>query len=228
MAFPVNDLTVSEFERYSRHLTLPEVGLQGQRRLKAARVLCIGAGGLGSPAALYLAAAGIGTLGLADFDVVDLSNLHRQIIHGTGDVGRSKLQSARDICSAFGVPPMLVGVQGDATYANFKEARLALWEDTILPLVDNMVDGLNTRLVPKFGDGLRCIQATGIRRFKVKTVVGNTATYPQLGDNSISVAGLVGSAGLRHYQGWYRSASPTFCTAATFNLTNGITITWVP
>ena len=92
----MNDLTASEFERYSRHLTLPEVGLQGQRRLKAARVLCIGAGGLGSPAALYLAAAGIGTLGLADFDVVDLSNLHRQIIHGTGDVGRSKLQSARD------------------------------------------------------------------------------------------------------------------------------------
>ena len=91
-----SDLSSSEFERYSRHLTLPEVGLDGQRKLKAARVLCIGAGGLGSPAALYLAAAGVGTLGLVDFDVVDLSNLQRQIIHGTNDVGRPKLLSARD------------------------------------------------------------------------------------------------------------------------------------
>ena len=74
--------------------TLPEVGVEGQQRLKAARVLCVGAGGLGSPAALYLAAAGVGTLGLVDFDVVDVSNLQRQIIHGTSDVGRSKLESA--------------------------------------------------------------------------------------------------------------------------------------
>jgi molybdopterin/thiamine biosynthesis adenylyltransferase/rhodanese-related sulfurtransferase len=88
-------LTVRERQRYSRHLLLPEVGEEGQRRLKAARVLCVGAGGLGSPAALYLAAAGVGTLGLVDFDVVDFSNLQRQIIHGTGDVGRSKLESAR-------------------------------------------------------------------------------------------------------------------------------------
>ena len=85
-----------ELQRYSRHLLLPEVGLEGQQRLKAARVLIVGAGGLGSPLALYLAAAGIGTLGLVDFDDVDLSNLQRQILHGTGDVGRSKLASARE------------------------------------------------------------------------------------------------------------------------------------
>jgi molybdopterin/thiamine biosynthesis adenylyltransferase/rhodanese-related sulfurtransferase len=89
------ELTARERQRYSRHLLLPEIGEAGQRRLKAARVLCVGAGGLGSPAALYLAAAGIGTLGLVDFDVVDFSNLQRQIIHGTGDVGRSKLESAQ-------------------------------------------------------------------------------------------------------------------------------------
>src|SRR5206468_3731993 len=82
--------------RYSRHLMMPEVGAEGQRRLKAARVLCIGAGGLGSPAAVYLAAAGIGTLGIVDADEVDLTNLHRQILHGTKDVGRKKLDSARD------------------------------------------------------------------------------------------------------------------------------------
>jgi sulfur-carrier protein adenylyltransferase/sulfurtransferase len=89
-------LTRDEILRYSRHLTLPEVGVRGQERLKAARVLCIGAGGLGSPAALYLAAAGVGTIGLVDFDVVDVSNLQRQIIHGTGDVGRPKLASASE------------------------------------------------------------------------------------------------------------------------------------
>ena len=88
------DLSPRERQRYSRHLLLPEVGYEGQQRLKAARVLCVGAGGLGSPAALYLAAAGVGTIGLVDFDVVDVSNLQRQIIHGTGDVGRSKLESA--------------------------------------------------------------------------------------------------------------------------------------
>jgi len=82
--------------RYSRHMIMPEVGTEGQRRLNAAKVLCIGAGGLGSPAALYLAAAGIGKLGLVDFDDVDLSNLQRQILHGTKDVGRKKLDSARD------------------------------------------------------------------------------------------------------------------------------------
>src|SRR5881392_1655509 len=89
-------LSPAELQRYSRHLMMPEVTPDGQRRLKAARVLCIGAGGLGSPAALYLAAAGVGTIGIIDFDAVDLSNLQRQILHGTKDIGRSKLESARD------------------------------------------------------------------------------------------------------------------------------------
>src|SRR5437867_3282631 len=89
-------LSAEELQRYSRHLIMPEVTLDGQRRLKAARVLCIGAGGLGSPAALYLAAAGVGAIGIVDFDDVDLSNLQRQILHGTKDIGRSKLESARD------------------------------------------------------------------------------------------------------------------------------------
>jgi adenylyltransferase/sulfurtransferase len=89
-------LSGDEVRRYSRHLILPEVGMDGQRALKAAKVLCIGAGGLGSPAAMYLAAAGVGTIGIVDFDVVDTSNLQRQLLHGTPDVGRSKLASARD------------------------------------------------------------------------------------------------------------------------------------
>jgi molybdopterin/thiamine biosynthesis adenylyltransferase/rhodanese-related sulfurtransferase len=89
-------LTPAELRRYSRHMLLPEFGAAGQERLRAARVLIVGLGGLGSPAALYLAAAGVGTLGLVDFDAVDLSNLQRQIIHGTPDIGRSKLVSAAD------------------------------------------------------------------------------------------------------------------------------------
>jgi sulfur-carrier protein adenylyltransferase/sulfurtransferase len=89
-------LSSQEVARYSRHLIMPEVGLEGQKRLKAARVLLIGAGGLGSPLALYLAAAGVGRIGLVDFDVVDFSNLQRQVLHGTADVGRPKLQSARE------------------------------------------------------------------------------------------------------------------------------------
>ena len=89
-------LTNDEILRYSRHLIMPEVGMEGQQKLKAARVLCIGAGGLGSPLALYLAAAGVGTLGIVDFDVVDFTNLQRQIIHSTADVGRKKLDSAAE------------------------------------------------------------------------------------------------------------------------------------
>src|SRR5262245_30912694 len=89
-------LSQDEIKRYSRHLIMPEVGMDGQQRLKAGSVLCIGAGGLGSPAAMYLAAAGVGRIGIVDFDVVDFSNLQRQIIHGTPDVGRSKLASAKD------------------------------------------------------------------------------------------------------------------------------------
>ena len=94
------ELTNEEIKRYSRHLIMPEVGVEAQRKLKAAKVLCIGAGGLGSPAAMYLAAAGVGTLGIVDFDTVDFSNLQRQILHGTPDVGRSKLASAKDRLNA--------------------------------------------------------------------------------------------------------------------------------
>src|SRR3954470_21472034 len=94
------DLTRDEIQRYSRHLIMPEVGIEGQKKLKAARVLCIGAGGLGAPATMYLAAAGVGTLGIVDFDTVDASNLHRQIIYGTPDVGRRKLEASRDRITA--------------------------------------------------------------------------------------------------------------------------------
>ncbi|GAA1098379.1 MULTISPECIES: adenylyltransferase/sulfurtransferase MoeZ [Kitasatospora] len=93
---PAAELTVDEVRRYSRHLIIPDVGMDGQKRLKNAKVLCVGAGGLGSPALMYLAAAGVGTLGIVEFDTVDESNLQRQIIHGQSDVGRSKAESARD------------------------------------------------------------------------------------------------------------------------------------
>src|SRR5262252_1669788 len=93
---PASELTVNEVKRYSRHLIIPDVGMTGQKRLKNSKVLCVGAGGLGSPALLYLAAAGVGTLGVIDFDVVDESNLQRQIIHGQSDIGRPKALSARD------------------------------------------------------------------------------------------------------------------------------------
>jgi molybdopterin/thiamine biosynthesis adenylyltransferase/rhodanese-related sulfurtransferase len=93
---PAAELTVDEVKRYSRHLIIPDVGMTGQKRLKNAKVLVVGAGGLGSPALLYLAAAGVGTLGVIDFDVVDESNLQRQIIHGQSDIGRPKALSARD------------------------------------------------------------------------------------------------------------------------------------
>jgi adenylyltransferase/sulfurtransferase len=90
------DLTNEEIARYSRHLLLPEIGIEGQKKLKAAKVLIVGTGGLGAPLALYLSAAGIGTIGIVDFDFVDESNLQRQIIHGTKDVGRPKVASAKD------------------------------------------------------------------------------------------------------------------------------------
>lgn len=93
---PADSLSVDEVRRYSRHLIIPDVGMAGQKRLKNAKVLCIGAGGLGSPALMYLAAAGVGTLGIVEFDTVDASNLQRQIIHGQSDIGRSKAESARD------------------------------------------------------------------------------------------------------------------------------------
>lgn len=93
---PATELSVDEVRRYSRHLIIPDVGMSGQKRLKNAKVLCVGAGGLGSPALMYLAAAGVGTLGIVEFDTVDESNLQRQIIHGQKDIGRSKAESARD------------------------------------------------------------------------------------------------------------------------------------
>ena len=94
-------LSREEVLRYSRHLIMPEVGMTGQKKLKAAKVLVIGTGGLGSPTALYLAAAGVGTLGIVDYDVVDVTNLQRQIIHGTKDIGRPKTDSVRESLADF-------------------------------------------------------------------------------------------------------------------------------
>ena len=115
------ELTTDDLSRYSRHLILPEVGMEGQRRLKAARVLCVGAGGLGSPLALYLTAAGIGTLGLVDFDVVDASNLQRQIIHFTKDIGRKKLDSAVEKLTALNPAIRIVKHETMLTSANALE-----------------------------------------------------------------------------------------------------------
>jgi sulfur-carrier protein adenylyltransferase/sulfurtransferase len=114
-------LTANEVARYSRHLIMPEVGMEGQKRLKAAGVLLIGAGGLGSPLGLYLAAAGIGRIGLVDFDVVDFSNLQRQILHGTPDVGRPKLHSARDRLQAINPEVQLDLYETRLTSANALE-----------------------------------------------------------------------------------------------------------
>src|SRR5277367_6452554 len=114
-------LSNNEIARYSRHLLLPEVGLEGQQKLKAAKVLCVGTGGLGSPLALYLAAAGVGTLGLVDFDVVDASNLQRQIIHSTADIGRKKLDSAEEKLSALNPAINIVRHETMLTSANALE-----------------------------------------------------------------------------------------------------------
>jgi adenylyltransferase/sulfurtransferase len=126
------DLTSAERQRYSRHLLLPEVGEEGQRRLKGARVLCVGAGGLGSPALLYLAAAGVGTLGIVDFDRVDVTNLQRQIIHHTSDVGRSKLASARDKIAA---------LNPDVRVEAFEEPFAATNAKRLVEAFDLVVDG---------------------------------------------------------------------------------------
>ena len=115
------ELTTDDLSRYSRHLILPEVGMEGQRRLKAAKVLCVGTGGLGSPLAFYLAAAGIGTLGLVDFDVVDASNLQRQIIHSTKDIGRKKLDSAAEKLTALNPALNVVKHETMLTSANALE-----------------------------------------------------------------------------------------------------------
>jgi molybdopterin/thiamine biosynthesis adenylyltransferase/rhodanese-related sulfurtransferase len=134
---PGENVTLSpqEVARYSRHLIMPEVGMEGQKRLKAAKVLLIGAGGLGSPLALYLAAAGVGRIGLVDFDVVDFSNLQRQILHGTSDVGRPKLHSARDRVQAINPEVQLDLHDTRLTSAN----ALALFEpyDIVIDGTDN-------------------------------------------------------------------------------------------
>ncbi len=114
-------LTPEEMGRYSRHLILPEVGEAGQLKLKAARVLCIGAGGLGAPLTMYLAAAGVGTIGMVDFDVVEASNLHRQVIHGTSDIGRSKLDSAEDSLRAINPNTKIVKFETKLTSENALE-----------------------------------------------------------------------------------------------------------
>jgi adenylyltransferase/sulfurtransferase len=111
-------LSSQEVQRYSRHLIMPEVGMEGQKRLKAASVLLIGAGGLGSPLGLYLAAAGVGRIGIVDFDVVDFSNLQRQVLHGTSDVGRTKLQSARDRLQEINPEVRVDGYETRLTAAN--------------------------------------------------------------------------------------------------------------
>ncbi|HZT43331.1 MAG TPA: molybdopterin-synthase adenylyltransferase MoeB [Chthonomonadaceae bacterium] len=124
-----------EILRYSRHLMLPEVNLEGQKKLKAAKVLCIGAGGLGSPLAMYLAAAGVGTIGIVDFDVVDLTNLQRQILHDTNDVGRSKLQSAKDTIHDINPHVEVVGFEEQFTSENAME--IARPFDIIVDGTDN-------------------------------------------------------------------------------------------
>ena len=115
------ELTTDDLSRYARHLILPEVGMEGQQKLKAARVLCVGTGGLGSPLAFYLTAAGVGTLGLVDFDVVDASNLQRQIIHSTKDIGRKKLDSAAEKLTALNPSVKIVKHETMLTSANALE-----------------------------------------------------------------------------------------------------------
>ncbi|MDQ6612963.1 MAG: HesA/MoeB/ThiF family protein, partial [Gemmatimonadota bacterium] len=128
-------LTALEHERYSRQVTLPQIGVDGQRRLKASRALVVGAGGLGSPVALYLAGAGVGTLGLVDFDVVDVTNLHRQIMHGTRDVGRNKLDSARE--RLHDVNPHVEVITYDARLTSLNALDIMRGYDVVIDGTDN-------------------------------------------------------------------------------------------
>ncbi len=132
---PAAELTREEVSRYSRHLIIPDLGLDGQKRLKNARVLVIGAGGLGSPTLLYLAAAGVGTIGIVEFDVVDESNLQRQIIHGQSDIGRSKAQSARD--SILEINPLVTVVLHEQRLESDNAVDLFAQYDLILDGTDN-------------------------------------------------------------------------------------------
>lgn len=140
MAFPPlvqpgPPLTAQELERYGRHLLLPDLGMEGQRRLKNARVLVVGAGGLGSPALLYLAAAGVGTIGIADADVVDTSNLQRQIVHGSADVGRLKTESAQETVSR--VNPLVTVVRHDVVLDARNAMEVLAGYDVVLDGTDN-------------------------------------------------------------------------------------------
>jgi molybdopterin/thiamine biosynthesis adenylyltransferase/rhodanese-related sulfurtransferase len=132
---PAESLTVDEVRRYSRHLIIPDVAMLGQKRLKNAKVLCVGAGGLGSPALMYLAAAGVGTLGIVEFDVVDESNLQRQIIHGQSDIGRPKAESARD--SVREINPLVSVVVHDTRLDNDNVLEIFTQYDLIVDGTDN-------------------------------------------------------------------------------------------
>src|SRR5581483_7059504 len=129
------ELDLDEIRRYSRHLIMPEVAMDGQQRLKAAKVLCIGAGGLGSPVAMYLAAAGVGTLGIVEFDVVDETNLQRQIIHGQSDVGRSKAQSAKETIAE--INPNVNVVLHETRLASSNGLEILAGSDLIVDGTDN-------------------------------------------------------------------------------------------
>src|SRR3954463_9454197 len=132
---PAAELTIDEVRRYSRHLIIPDVGMDGQKRLKNARVLVIGAGGLGSPALLYLAAAGVGTIGLVEFDEVDESNLQRQIIHGQSDIGKPKALSAKE--SIAETNPLVEVVLHDERLDNDNVMRIFEGYDLIVDGTDN-------------------------------------------------------------------------------------------
>jgi sulfur-carrier protein adenylyltransferase/sulfurtransferase len=132
---PAAELTVDEVRRYSRHIIIPDVGMTGQKRLKNAKVLCVGAGGLGSPALMYLAAAGVGTLGIVEFDTVDESNLQRQIIHGQSDIGRPKAESARD--SVKEINPLVNVVVHDTRLDNSNVLDIFSQYDLIVDGTDN-------------------------------------------------------------------------------------------
>jgi molybdopterin/thiamine biosynthesis adenylyltransferase/rhodanese-related sulfurtransferase len=132
---PADSLTIDEVRRYSRHLIIPDVAMTGQKRLKNAKVLCVGAGGLGSPALMYLAAAGVGTLGIVEFDVVDESNLQRQIIHGQSDIGRSKAESAAE--SVLEINPLVTVVLHDTRLDNDNVLEIFGQYDLIVDGTDN-------------------------------------------------------------------------------------------
>ena len=132
---PADSLTIDEVRRYSRHLIIPDVAMIGQKRLKNAKVLCVGAGGLGSPALMYLAAAGVGTLGIVDFDVVDESNLQRQIIHGQSDIGRSKAESARE--SVLEINPLVNVIVHNVHLDNDNVLEIFAQYDLIVDGTDN-------------------------------------------------------------------------------------------